>query len=52
LIYGAEEPKGGAVRSCFAIFEHPAVNHRMEVINNVLAADAAALLKDFFVSRR
>jgi tRNA(adenine34) deaminase len=52
LIYGAEEPKGGAVRSCFAIFEHPAVNHRMEVINNVLAADAAALLRDFFVSRR
>ena len=52
LVYGAEEPKGGAVRSCFAIFEHPAVNHRMEVINNILAADAAALLREFFASRR
>ncbi|MGA8038219.1 MAG: tRNA adenosine(34) deaminase TadA [Candidatus Acidiferrales bacterium] len=52
LIYGAEEPKGGAVRSCFAIFEHPAVNHRVEVTSNVLAADAAALLKTFFLSRR
>jgi tRNA(adenine34) deaminase len=52
LVYGAEEPKGGAVRSCFAIFEHPAVNHRVEVTSNVLAADAAALLKTFFASRR
>jgi tRNA(adenine34) deaminase len=52
LVYGIEEPKGGAVRSCFAIFEHPAVNHRVEVTSNVLAADAAALLKTFFASRR
>ena len=52
LIYGAEEPKGGAVRSCFAIFAHPAINHRVEVASNVLAADAAELLRTFFVSRR
>jgi tRNA(adenine34) deaminase len=52
LIYGAEEPKGGAVRSCFAIFAHPAINHRVEVLSNVLAADAADLLRTFFVSRR
>jgi tRNA(adenine34) deaminase len=52
LVYGAEEPKGGAVRSCFAIFAHPAVNHRVEVTSNVLAADAAELLRTFFASRR
>ncbi len=52
LVYGAEEPKGGAVRSCFAIFEHPAINHRVEVTSNVLAADAADLLRTFFASRR
>jgi tRNA(adenine34) deaminase len=52
LVYGAEEPKGGAVRSCFAIFEHPAINHRVQVTSNVLAADAAELLRNFFASRR
>lgn len=52
LVYGAQEPKGGAVRSCFAIFEHPAINHRVEVTNNVLAADAAELLRGFFAARR
>jgi tRNA(adenine34) deaminase len=52
LVYGAEEPKGGAVRSCFAVFEHPAINHRVQVTSNVLAADAAELLRTFFAARR
>ena len=52
LVYGAEEPKGGAVRSCFAVFEHPAINHRVQVTSNVLAADAAELLRTFFEARR
>ena len=32
LIYGAEDPKGGAVRSCFSDFRHPEINRRVEVI--------------------
>jgi tRNA(adenine34) deaminase len=52
LVYGADDPKGGAVRTCFAIFDHPAVNHRVEVTAGVLAADCAALLQSFFASRR
>ena len=46
LIYGAEEAKGGAVRSCFAIFEQPGLNHRVEVTAGVLAERAAAVLQN------
>ncbi len=52
LIYGAEDAKGGAVRSCFAIFEQPGLNHRVEVTAGVLADRAAAVLQKFFEARR
>ena len=52
LVYGADDPKGGAVRSCFAVFDHPHVNHRVTVTSGVLADDAAALLRQFFEARR
>jgi tRNA(adenine34) deaminase len=52
LVYGADDPKGGAVRSCFSIFEHPQINHRIEVTPGLLAEDAAALLRNFFAVRR
>jgi len=52
LVYGAEDPKGGAVRSCFAVFDHPRVNHRVEVTSGVLAGECAALLQKFFAARR
>ncbi|HLW81085.1 MAG TPA: tRNA adenosine(34) deaminase TadA [Candidatus Acidoferrales bacterium] len=52
LVYGADDPKGGAVRSCFAVFEHPRVNHRVEVVGGVLTDEAAALLQKFFAARR
>jgi len=52
LIYGADDAKGGAVRSCFSIFENPGLNHRVEVTAGVLAERAAALLRVFFEARR
>jgi len=52
LVYGAEDPKGGAVRSCFSILDSPQLNHRVEVASGVLADEAAAVLKDFFTARR
>lgn len=52
LVYGADDPKGGAVRSCFAVFEHPRVNHRVEISQGVCADEAAALLQTFFAARR
>jgi len=52
LVYGADDPKAGAVRSCFSIFEHPQINHRVEILPGLLAEDSAALLKSFFAVRR
>ena len=52
LVYGADEPKGGAVRSCFTMLDHPQLNHRVEVSNGVLAEEAVALLQNFFAARR
>ncbi|MGH9864479.1 MAG: tRNA adenosine(34) deaminase TadA [Candidatus Acidiferrales bacterium] len=52
LVYGADDPKGGAVRSCFAVFEHPRVNHRVETTAGVCADVSAALLQTFFAARR
>jgi tRNA(adenine34) deaminase len=52
LVYGADDAKGGAVRSCFSILDHPRVNHRVEVASGILADESAALLKEFFAARR
>jgi tRNA(adenine34) deaminase len=52
LVYGCDDPKGGAVRSCFQLFEHPALNHRVEVTPGVLADECAATIQAFFAARR
>jgi tRNA(adenine34) deaminase len=52
LVYGADDPKGGAVRSCFSILDHPRLNHRVDVTAGVLGEEAATLLKSFFAERR
>jgi tRNA(adenine34) deaminase len=52
LVYGAPEPKAGAVESTQRAHEHPALNHRLTVTGGVLADDAKALMARFFASRR
>lgn len=52
LVYGADDLKGGAVRSCFEILSHQRLNHQVDVTAGVLAADCAAILQSFFVERR
>jgi tRNA(adenine34) deaminase len=52
LVYGADDPKGGAVRSCFEILSHPRLNHQVDVSAGILAADCAAILQSFFAERR
>jgi tRNA(adenine34) deaminase len=52
LIYGADDPKGGAVRTCMQVLDSPALNHRVEVTSGVLAEESAALLQSFFAERR
>jgi tRNA(adenine34) deaminase len=52
LVYGADDPKAGAVHSVLQVLNHPGLNHRMEVRNGVLAGKCAELLQEFFRSRR
>jgi tRNA(adenine34) deaminase len=52
LVYGADDPKGGAVRSCFEVLSHPRLNHYVEVTAGILAAECAAILQSFFAERR
>jgi tRNA(adenine34) deaminase len=52
LVYGAEDAKAGAVGSLWDVVRDRRLAHRPEVIGGVLADDCAALLRDFFTSRR
>jgi tRNA(adenine34) deaminase len=52
LVYGADDPKAGAVRSVLQVLNHPQLNHRIEVCSGVLAARSADVLQAFFKSRR
>jgi tRNA(adenine34) deaminase len=52
LVYGCDDPKGGAVRSCFEMLNHPRLNHRVEVTAGILANECAAILQSFFAARR
>jgi tRNA(adenine34) deaminase len=52
LIYGADDPKAGAVHSAMHVLNHPALNHKVEVRRGVLAGKCAELLQEFFRSRR
>jgi len=52
LVYGADEPKGGAIRTCMQVLDAPALNHRVEVVSGVLAKESVQLLQSFFSSRR
>ena len=52
LIYGADDPKAGAVRSVMPVLNHPQANHKIEVQSGVLAGRSAELLQHFFRTRR
>ena len=52
LVYGADDPKAGAVRSVMQVLNHPQLNHRMEVRGGLLASRCAELLQSFFRNRR
>ncbi len=52
LVYGAKDPKAGAVHSVMQVMNHPRLNHRIEVTSGVLEDRCSAILRDFFRSRR
>jgi tRNA(adenine34) deaminase len=52
LVYGADDPKAGAVHSTLQVVNHPSLNHRIEVRGGVLAARSAEMVQEFFRNRR
>jgi tRNA(adenine34) deaminase len=52
LVFGAPEPKAGAVVSMMAAHEAAGLNHRLEVVGGVLEADCRAIIQRFFRERR
>ncbi len=52
LVYGAADDKAGAAGTLMDITRDPRLNHTTEVIAGVLADESAAILKEFFSSRR
>jgi tRNA(adenine34) deaminase len=52
LVYGADDPRAGAVHSMLQILNHPRLNHQVEVLSGVLAARCMDLMQTFFREKR
>jgi tRNA(adenine34) deaminase len=52
LVYGADEPRSGAVRSAVRAGELPGLNHRFSVVTGVLEEECRSLVQAFFRERR
>jgi tRNA(adenine34) deaminase len=52
LVYGARDIRFGGVRSKFRIADSELLNHRVEIVEGVMAADCLELLRRFFETRR
>ena len=52
VVFGADDPKAGAVGALWDIPRDPRLNHRVEVVRGVEAARCSRLLTDFFAARR
>jgi tRNA(adenine34) deaminase len=52
LVYGAFDPKAGACGSVLDVIHEPRLNHRVDVVTGVLAAECGEILREFFVRKR
>ncbi len=52
LVFGAADPKAGAVTSVYDVLSKPKLNHQLEWTGGVLAEECGALLREFFRARR
>jgi tRNA(adenine34) deaminase len=52
LLYAARDPKAGACGSVLSVMNHPALNHRVEVVEGVMGEECGAMLTKFFQRRR
>ena len=52
LVFGAADPKAGAVHSHYDVIANPRLNHAVQWTGDVLAEECGAILRDFFRARR
>ena len=52
VVYGCDDPKGGAVRSLYHVADDARLNHRTEIAGGVLGAECAELIRSFFQQKR
>ncbi len=52
LVFAANDPKAGAAGSVLSVLNHPKLNHQMQMLQGILADEAAELLRRFFRERR
>ncbi|MFM7977364.1 MAG: nucleoside deaminase, partial [Pirellula sp.] len=52
VVYGAIDPKAGAVVSLYQLLNDPRLNHRCEIVGGVLAAECGGVLTEFFDRKR
>ena len=52
VVFGASDPKGGAVHSLYELLTDPRTNHQAQVISGILAPQCGMLLSNFFQSKR
>jgi tRNA(adenine34) deaminase len=52
VVYGAPDPRAGAIESVHRLLDDPRLNHRIEALGGVLADECGALLREFFETKR
>lgn len=52
IVYGADDPKAGAVRSLFRLLDDPRLNHRAEIVQGIMAEGCGHILSKFFHEKR
>ena len=52
IVYGAEDIKGGALKSSYNLFEQKGINHIPSITSGVLGEECAIIIKDYFKSKR
>ena len=52
VVYGAADPKAGAVESRYRLLDDARANHQVETVGGVLAAECGAVLRQFFEAKR
>jgi len=52
VVYAANEPRSGAIKSVFQLFDNQTLNHRVDVSSGILAEESAQILKQFFKLKR